>query len=155
MIGKLFDQIGDWLSAADEDPSTDSINEAIKLCSACLLMEVVRADQNVEEAELDVVLDRVQRQFGLSQADAEALRTAALDRVESSVSLYEFTRTLHERMTSEQKATLVSGMWQVAYADGELDMHEDALILKVADLLYVPRSEVMRLKALAAGPQNA
>jgi len=54
-------------------------------------------------------------------------------------------------MTAEQKARLIAGMWQVAYADGELDMHEDALILKVGDLLYVPRSEVMRLKAIAGG----
>ena len=37
-------------------------------------------------------------------------------------------------------------MWQIAYADGELDKYEDSLVLKISDLLYVNRAKVMRLK---------
>ena len=154
MMQRLFDRVSDWLNTAEPTANDDAVADAVRLCAACLLVEVVRADHDEAADELAVVLDRVQLQFGLSPSDAEALREAAHERVESSVSLYEFTRTLHERMSVEQKAQLVLGMWQVAYADGELDMHEDALVLKVGDLLYVPRSEVMRLKALAAS-QNA
>ena len=154
MMQRLFDRVSELLGSAEKTPDENAIAEAVRLCAACLLVEVVRADHNEDDAELAVVLERVQRQFGLSATEADELRLAARERVESSVSLYEFTRTLHDRMSVEQKSRLVAAMWDVAYADGELDMHEDALILKVADLLYVPRSEVMRLKALA-GPPNA
>jgi uncharacterized tellurite resistance protein B-like protein len=37
-------------------------------------------------------------------------------------------------------------LWQVAYADGQLDKYEDSLVLKISDLLYVSRGRVMRLK---------
>jgi uncharacterized tellurite resistance protein B-like protein len=37
-------------------------------------------------------------------------------------------------------------LWEVAYADGELDKHEDSLVLKISDLLHVSRGLVMRLK---------
>ncbi|MEM1261207.1 MAG: TerB family tellurite resistance protein [Pseudomonadota bacterium] len=150
----LIDRITTLLSKPAADATADEARmaEAVRLCSACLLMEVVRADHAEDEAEIATALTRVKAQFSLSDADAAALADVARSRVETSVSLYEFTRTLHERMSGEQKSQLIAGMWAVAYADGHLDMHEDALILKVADLLYVPRSEVMRLKAIA---QNA
>jgi len=34
----------------------------------------------------------------------------------------------------------------VAYADGRIDKHEDALMHKLADLMYVPLGDLMRLK---------
>jgi len=40
----------------------------------------------------------------------------------------------------------VALLWQIAYADGRLDKYEDALVGKIADLLYVSRGRVMRLK---------
>ena len=37
-------------------------------------------------------------------------------------------------------------MWQVAHADGHIDPMEDAVIRKVAELLYVDHSEFIRAK---------
>ena len=37
-------------------------------------------------------------------------------------------------------------MWQVAYADDHLDPIEEAVIRKVAELLYVNHSEFIRAK---------
>jgi uncharacterized tellurite resistance protein B-like protein len=41
---------------------------------------------------------------------------------------------------------VVDLLWKVAFADGRLSRHEDALVLKISDLLYVNRAKVMRLK---------
>ena len=49
-------------------------------------------------------------------------------------------------LDENEKARIVSLLWQVAYADGQLDKYEDALVLKISDLLYVSRGRVMRLK---------
>jgi uncharacterized tellurite resistance protein B-like protein len=38
-------------------------------------------------------------------------------------------------------------LWHVAYCDQHLDKYEDALILKIGDLLHVGRGTVMRLKS--------
>ena len=37
-------------------------------------------------------------------------------------------------------------MWEVAYADGHLDVMEEALIRKVAGLIYVNHSDFIRAK---------
>ena len=43
--------------------------------------------------------------------------------------------------------TAVAGLLaKIAYADGRLDKYEDALVLKISDLLHVSRGKVMQLK---------
>ena len=37
-------------------------------------------------------------------------------------------------------------MWQTAYADGKLDVDEERLIRRVADLIKIKDIEVLRLK---------
>jgi uncharacterized tellurite resistance protein B-like protein len=40
-------------------------------------------------------------------------------------------------------------MWELAYADAELDKYEEYVIRKVADLIYVSHSEFIRAKTVA------
>ena len=75
----------------------------------------------------------------------------ASDRVDESTSLYEFTRVINDHYSAEQKLQLVSCMWQVAYADGNLDKYEEHLIRRVAELTYVPHQDYIRVKLEAAG----
>jgi uncharacterized tellurite resistance protein B-like protein len=42
----------------------------------------------------------------------------------------------------------MKAMWEMAYADGDLDKYEDYIIRKVADLIYVPHTEFIRAKSL-------
>ena len=37
-------------------------------------------------------------------------------------------------------------LWTVAFADRTLDKHEDYVVRKVADLLYVPHRDVIRIR---------
>lgn len=40
-------------------------------------------------------------------------------------------------------------MWELAYADTELEKYEEYIIRKVADLIYVSHSEFIRAKTTA------
>jgi uncharacterized tellurite resistance protein B-like protein len=42
----------------------------------------------------------------------------------------------------------MKAMWEMAYADGDLDKYEDYIIRKIADLIYVPHTEFIRAKSL-------
>jgi len=42
-------------------------------------------------------------------------------------------------------------MWRVAYADGQLDKHEEGIIRRVADLLHIRHNEYIRCKLDARG----
>ena len=57
---------------------------------------------------------------------------------------------MHAHLHEREKERIVGLLWQIAYADGELDKYENSLVLKISDLLHVNRARVMRLKHDAA-----
>ena len=65
---------------------------------------------------------------------------------DNSVSLHEFTRTLHETLNEEAKNEIIEMLWRLALVDDSLDRYEDYLVRKIADLLYVSNSTVLRIK---------
>ena len=150
MIKKLMDRVADAIAATDDKPDLDR-DEAIRMATAVLMIDVARADHVFDESEFDSVLDLVQSHFALPAEQAAELVIAANDKAEDLVSAYDFTKVLHEHLDHGEKARVVGLLWKIAYADGRLDKYEDSLVLKISDLLHVSRGLVMRLKHDAQG----
>ena len=123
--------------------------ERVPLAMAALLLEAARADHAVDAVEVAAVTAHLARQLELSPGEAERLATRAREAVEHSVSLYEFTRPLHESLTAAEKLEVVAMLWGVVLADHRIDRYEDYLVSKVAELLYVARGDVIRLRNAA------
>jgi len=117
-----------------------------ELASAALLVEVARADFEITPEELARLIDLLATTFDMSPEDVELVTQQANDQVENAVSLHDFTRIINEHCSPEERNELVGLMWDVAAADGDLSKYEDHLIRRVADLLYVPHQEFIRLK---------
>jgi len=77
------------------------------------------------------------------------LVSAAQQRVEEATSLYEFTRVINAHCNADEKLQMISAMWLVAYADGNLDKYEEHLIRQVAELTYVPHRDYIQCKLAA------
>lgn len=86
-----------------------------------------------------------QEHFGVEGEDAAELIRTAKSEAENLVSLHQ----LHHNLSEDEKAVIVGTLWKIAYAHGRLDKHENALILKISNLLYVSCGRVMRLKHAA------
>lgn len=145
MIKRLFAQVVETISAT-ETVTADEREAALRLATAVLMIDVARADYVFEESEFDSVLKLVEVHFGLSPEQAAELVILAGDEADELVEVHRFTKLLHEHLSDEEKARIVSLLWQIAYADGRLDKYEDSLVLKISDLLYVSRGKVMQLK---------
>lgn len=147
MIKRLFVQVVETISSTEQSATSAADREAaLRLATAVLMIDVARADYVFEESEFDHVLKLIEARFGLSPEEAAELVNEAGDKAEDLVSVHEFTQLLHEHLSEDEKANIVSLLWQIAYADGRLDKYEDSLVLKISDLLYVSRGRVMRLK---------
>jgi len=147
MIRRIYLQVVESISVAAVPESNGADREAaLRLATAVLMIDVARADHVFEESEFDSMLQLIESHFELSPEQAAELVNAAGDKADDMVSLFEFTQLLHKHLDKQEKARIVSLLWQVAYADGQLDKYEDALVLKISDLLYVSRGRVMRLK---------
>lgn len=151
MLRVIIDQVVDAIRADDRDEAgTKDREHMLRMATAVLMIDVARADHVFSEDELNDVLKLIEKHFGLDAEDAAQLFNAANERAEDLTSLHEFTQLLHNNLDENEKAAIVSLLWRIAYADGELDKFEDSLVLKISDLLHVTRARVMRLKHDAA-----
>jgi len=119
---------------------------ALQLATAALLVEMARADFEERLLEHDTMQSLLQDHFSLTPRESGALLEEAGKHADSAVSLHEFTQVLHRHLSVGEKLRVIEMLWRVALADANLDRHEDHLVRKVGDLLYVSRSEMLRLK---------
>ncbi len=155
MFKGFFKQVADTLLLEQEQaPDPQERENAIRLATAVLMVEVARADAQFDEAEFELLLKLCSAHFHLSAQEATELTNLAGETAEEAASLHDFTQLLQDNLDEREKSRVVELLWRVAYADGRLDKYENSLVLKISDLLYVSRGLVMRLKhdaATAAG----
>lgn len=132
-------------------PGKAEADSSPALVVAQLLIEIARSDQAVQEAELGVVRRHLSEAYGLSGEQLDRLIAEAGRQVDAATSLYDTVKRVNEAFSSEQRAELMRALWQVAYADGSLDRHEEALLRRMADLLYVSPSVFIREKLQVLG----
>ncbi len=120
--------------------------ERLRISVAALLVELARADFEQHEAEERRILALLARYYGLTDAQAVELLAEAERLVDDSVSLRDFTAPLHEGLSYREKEELIAMLWTVALEDRQLDKYEEFLIGKLAELLYVSRGDVIRLR---------
>lgn len=129
-----------------EGIEADSRERELQLATAILLVELARADFKEDELELHVIRDLLQSHLSLSGNEADRLVRDAMQQADHSASLQSFTRQLHEDLELEEKLDIIEMLWRVALADSVLDKHEDHLIRKIAGLLYISHSDLIRVR---------
>lgn len=147
MLKRLVKHVSNALSA-DESSGAGAADRqnALQLATAVLMIDVARADNDFDESEFDLLLDLIRNHFNISADEASDLASTAHEEAEELVEISRFTQLLHNSLSETEKVHIVGLLWKIAFADGRLSKHEDALVLKISDLLYVNRAKVMRLK---------
>ena len=146
MIKKFLDQVAGAISTTQTREDGESREEAIRMATAVLMIDVARADHVFDETEFDSVLQLIESHFNISPESAVEIFNDASEEAEDLTSLHDFTQLLHGNLDEAEKSRIVALLWRIAYADGRLDKYEDSLVLKISDLLHVSRGRVMRLK---------
>ena len=130
------------------DCAAQSANETrgLQLATAVLLVQVMRCDSNLSPAERAATEQALRSTFALSHAELADLMTQAEQTAQGSNDYFRFTSAMNDQFTQAQKIQVVELMWQVAYADGQLDENEQHLISKIAGLLHVTHGEYIGAK---------
>ncbi len=143
----MIDRLLSFFGLPDEEATpSETAAQRIRHATAVLLAEIARADHERQPVERTAMLELLATQFGVSAADAESLLRRAEAAAENSVSLHEFTRLLHEELDYAEKERIIEMLWRIALADQVLDKYEDYMVGKIAELLYIARGDVIRLR---------
>jgi uncharacterized tellurite resistance protein B-like protein len=139
------------------EATRDDGEHAIRLATAALLIEVMRANYQVSEGERRAVLGALEGKFDLSTEETHTLVTLAEREAEEATDYYQFTSLINREFNREQKRRVMEALWRVAYADGHIDKYERHLLRKLGELLYIPHADYIaakeRARAAAAGGQ--
>jgi uncharacterized tellurite resistance protein B-like protein len=144
VLRKLTALFDNAFARDNDDPQARE--HGLRVATALLLIEVARADYADDLAEDATMLASLKQFFALDDAAAALLLEEARSTADRAVELQQFTRRLHEQLSISEKQRVVEMLWQVALADQRLDKHEDHLVRRIAELLYVPHSDLIRIR---------
>ena len=126
--------------------SKDQPSFEIELTAAVLAYEIARSDGDIGDEELVLLMEEIKvisKKVGKDQN--EILKIIEIYS-KDSVSFFEFVEDINSNYSKEEKHSLLKFMWEIAYADGKLDVNEERLIRRLADLIKIKDIEVLKLK---------
>jgi len=134
------------------NPQSVDKEQLLQIATATLLLEVVRADFEIHKSELDKLYELLGNQFKLDEPALDQIVSEAQRNADHLVSLQHITRQLNEQFSEAEKTRIIEMMWEIVFADGNLDHYEEHLIRQVAELLYLPHSAFIRARHKAEPP---
>ena len=147
MLSALKELLDTFLSPPGE--SAQERDQSLRLATAVLLVDVLRADQAVAPQEHNMLRKILRGKFSLPDSEVNRLMELAELTAKSASDYFQFTSRINDSFTHPQKIQLVENLWQIAYVDAHLDANENSLIGKIAELLHVTQGEYISAKMRA------
>jgi uncharacterized tellurite resistance protein B-like protein len=144
---KLLAYIRELFQSSADNATSHNLSPAQKhLACAALLIEVAVVDNEFDNLELSTLKTILNQQFNVPQHQLEELVVMAKEECTNATSLYSFTHLVNRQCDFAEKFDLVTCLWRIAYADGDLDKYEEYVIRKIADLIHLGHGEFIRAK---------
>ena len=149
MISKLLRALRHALKPETTLPNLDStaLNEAI----ATLLIEAARVDDNTTEADIAEAKKSLKLLANIDSEQADVLIGKVSLPKNRPTSYLPLTRTINQNLDYDQKCILIGAMWTIAHSDSHIDPHEDHIIRKISDLIYVSHRDFIDQKIKSQG----
>ena len=128
------------------EPSSKESEFELELIASVLAFEIARSDGEISESELNILFQEIKKISSKVGKEEEEILNIIEIYSSDSVSFYEFIEDINKDFSKEEKLSLVSLLWDVAYADKILDIDEERLIRRIADLIRLKDIEVLKLK---------
>ena len=133
----MIERLLNFLTAM-ETPAAAPKPDELELAVAALLIEAARMDEHFDAAERSTIERLLAERFDLTPEAVSKLAEAAEQKVRDTAQYFPFTHEITKRLSTEQRVGIIEMLWEVAYADGVLDPHEDMLLRQIAGLIQVP-----------------
>ena len=113
----------------------------INSISLVLAYEVARSDGEIDINEI---------KYLKSLIDDSECKDKILNQLEefseNNASFYNLIKEINDNCSIDQKEGIIRLLWDVAYSDEFLEVHEERIIRRIADLIMIKDVRVLRLK---------
>ena len=114
--------------------------------AAALLLAVAESDRHLAPEEDRLIRLILKRDLGVTDNEVEPLLEEARSAYDKQIDFFEFTSLLNQKYPREEKLKILRLLWQVVFADGILEEHEDHLMHRLAELLNLSHKELIEAK---------
>ena len=118
----------------------------VELIAAVLAYEIARSDGEITEEESNLLINEIKKISEKVEKNDEDVLLLIEKHSNDSVSFHEFVEDINKDFSKEEKISLIEFLWNMAYADSKLDVDEERLIRRIADLIRIKDVDVLKLK---------
>ena len=118
----------------------------IELTASILAYEIARSDGDISEPELAILLDEIKKISTKVGKEPKKVLEIIEEYSKNSVSFYEFIDDINKDYSKDNKLSLIRFLYDVAYADKILEVNEERLIRRIADMIKIKDIEVLKIK---------
>ena len=126
-----------------------SLNFEIELTASILAYEVARSDGDISKNELALLLDEIKKISKKVGKNEENILRIIEEYSKNNVSFHDIINDINKDYTKEDKLSLIQFLYDVAYADKILEVNEERLIRRIADLIKIKDIEVLKIKDIS------
>lgn len=123
--------------------------ERRQIAVAALLLEAMYVDHRASEQEHAAVTRLLRQHFGLPDELARELVRVADERYAEALDDWEFAEAVRAGFAPAERQEILTLLWEVAYADGDLVRLENRLIKRLAGQLELDADAVDAARATA------
>tara|TARA_Y100000991_G_C21942622_1_gene336015 strand:- start:458 stop:883 length:426 start_codon:yes stop_codon:yes gene_type:complete len=118
----------------------------LDLISLCLAFEVANADNDIDEREQKIFLAKIKETIDLSVLTEKEIFNVIEEEGLKRISFYEIIQDINNGLNKDEKINILKLMWEIAYADDILDIEEEKIIRRSAEMLGINPSIVLQTK---------
>ncbi|MEQ8746522.1 TerB family tellurite resistance protein [Pyruvatibacter sp.] len=130
----------------DADQSGSDPFSVKQVAAAALMVEGARLDKDFDASERAAMERIVGERFELNADDASTLIDIAYARQSANYDNWQFANAVKKNFSPEEQIDILSMMWEVAYADGELHRFEVHQIKSVASQLGLSDADLEKAR---------
>ena len=118
----------------------------LKLIALCLAFEVANADNDVDFRERDLILKKIKESVDVSVLTEKEIFDVIQEESQKRVSFYDIINDINKNLDKKEKVDVLKMLWEIAYADKVLDVDEERIIRRSAEMLGIKPSVVLQTK---------
>ena len=118
----------------------------LKLIALCLAFEVANADNDIDVREMDLILQKIKESIDVSVLTEKEIFDVIQEESQKRVSFYDMINDINKSLDKKEKIDVLKMLWEIAYADKVLDIDEERMIRRSAEMLGIRPSIVLQTK---------
>ena len=118
----------------------------LKLIALCLAFEVANADNDIDFRERDLILEKIKESVDVSVLTEKEIFDVIQEEGQKRVSFYDIINDINKNLDKKEKVDVLKMLWEIAYADNVLDVDEERIIRRSAEMLGIKPSIVLQTK---------